>query len=174
MITYGGDMAEPEYYRKGVLYFYNNTVISLRKDSTTVFKLKTKDESCDARNNIFYTIAPGSTLAVSMYEGTVYMTHNWIKPGWVKTHGPEEFNGEVIDDQTTVISESPSFVDEASQDYHLAAGSPCIDAGTRLHPRALPDNDLRFQYAGDREGEPRPSDGAIDIGAFEYPGHAAR
>ncbi|MHC4713345.1 MAG: right-handed parallel beta-helix repeat-containing protein [Planctomycetota bacterium] len=28
MVTYGGDMGRPERYRKGTLYFYNNTVIS--------------------------------------------------------------------------------------------------------------------------------------------------
>jgi hypothetical protein len=170
MITYGGDMGEPEYYHKGILYFYNNTIVSKRTDTTTIFKLKTKDESCDARNNVFYTAAPGATLAISMYEGTVYMSHNWIKPGWVSSHSKDEFRGEVIDDGTTVTGDNPGFVDEAAQDYHLAKGSPCIDAGRKLNPRTLPENDVNRQYLSDRKGEPRPSDGTLDIGAFEYSG----
>jgi len=170
MITYGGDMGEPEFYHKGILYFYNNTIISKRTDTTSIFKLKTKDESCDARNNIFYTTAPGSTLAITMYEGTVYMSHNWIKPGWVRTHAKEDDHADLVDDGTTVTGENPGFVDEAAQDYRLAKGSPCIDAGRPLDPRALPDNDVKFQYVKERKGEPRPSDGKIDIGAYEYVG----
>ncbi len=169
MITYGGDMGEDVYYHKGILYFYNNTVISRRTDTTTIFKLKTRDETCDARNNIFYTTAPGATLAISMYEGAVYLSHNWMKQGWVASHY-EDFAGEVIDDGTTVTGETPGFVNEAAQDYHLAQGSPCIDAGRALAPRVLGDNDIKFQYTVERKGEPRPSDGKIDIGAFEYAG----
>lgn len=169
MITYGGDMGEPQYYHKGILYFYNNTVVSKRADVTHVFKLKTRDESCDARNNIFYTTAPGNTLAMMMYEGTLYMSHNWIKPGWT-TSLAKEFNGDVIDDGTTATGESPGFVDEAAQDYHLAKGSPCIDAGRDLPPRAVPDNNVVFEYVKHQKSEPRPSDGKIDIGAFEYAG----
>jgi hypothetical protein len=42
MVTYGGDMGEPDYYHKGVLYFYNNTLISYRTDQTIAFKLDRK------------------------------------------------------------------------------------------------------------------------------------
>jgi hypothetical protein len=170
MITYGGDMGEPRYYRKGMLHFYNNTCISKRSDATTIFKLKTNDESCDARNNIFYTTAPGSTLAISLCYGTVYLSHNWITSGWVDSHEGKDYFGEVNDDKSNIAGENPGFVDEAAQDYHLAKGSPCIDAGRNLNPRALPDNDVRFEYVKHQKLAPRPSDGKLDIGAYEYAG----
>jgi hypothetical protein len=62
---------------------------------------------------------------------------------------------------------SPRFV--GNGDFHLAADSPLIDAGT---PGALPAG------ATDRDGKPRLSDGngdcapVSDIGAFEYQGAA--
>lgn len=60
------------------------------------------------------------------------------------------------------IEMPPLFVNEAEQDYHLAA-SPCINGGT-----------LRFipgDYSFDLDGNPRVFDdgfGVIDIGAYEY------
>jgi hypothetical protein len=64
---------------------------------------------------------------------------------------------------------SPGFV--GNGDFHLAAGSPLIDAGT---PGSVPAGAL------DRDGRPRASDGngdcarVSDIGAFEYQGTKAR
>lgn len=49
----------------------------------------------------------------------------------------------------------PMFVDEDDEDYHLAAGSPCIDAGVN---DGAPETDL--------DGNPRIGD--VDMGAFEY------
>jgi hypothetical protein len=50
----------------------------------------------------------------------------------------------------------PAFLDAASGDYHLQAGSPAVDAGV-----ALP------QVDRDRDGNPRPDCVAWDIGAYE-------
>jgi hypothetical protein len=67
------------------------------------------------------------------------------------------------------LSGAPGFVNEPGGDFHLAAGSALVDAGT---PRALPPG------AADRDGNPRPSDGdgdgtAIsDVGAYELQGTA--
>jgi uncharacterized repeat protein (TIGR01451 family) len=64
---------------------------------------------------------------------------------------------------TNDISADPLFVDESGGDYHLQAGSPCIDAGTS---NDAPDTDF--------DGDPRPLDGngdgsaLWDIGADEY------
>jgi hypothetical protein len=55
-----------------------------------------------------------------------------------------------------------AFVD----DYHLMAGSPCIDVGTNDPPEGLPVTDI--------DGNPRPLDGngddtpTADMGAYEY------
>jgi hypothetical protein len=55
------------------------------------------------------------------------------------------------------ISADPRLMDPANGDYHLAPGSPCIDAGD---PANYPPTDF--------EGDPRPNGAAPDIGADEY------
>ena len=54
---------------------------------------------------------------------------------------------------------NPLFVDLENDDYHLQAGSPCMDAGTADAP-LLPDFDF--------EGDPRIIEIAPDMGADEY------
>ena len=55
IMHYGGDSGTTADYRKGELYFYNNTVISTRSGNTTLVRLSTEDETCKAFNNIIYT-----------------------------------------------------------------------------------------------------------------------
>jgi len=54
------------------------------------------------------------------------------------------------------VSVDPEFVDPNNGDYHLAAGSPCVNAGTYV--QGLP-----FDYDGDRR-----TGTLLDIGADEY------
>ena len=63
-----------------------------------------------------------------------------------------------------VIDANPAFADPANDDYHLAAGSPCIDTGTANvpNPPGLPAIDI--------EGNPRVWGVAPDIGAYEWVG----
>jgi hypothetical protein len=49
-----------------------------------------------------------------------------------------------------------AFVNAAADDYHLAAGSPALNAGERLD-----------EVTVDREGVERPQGGAYDAGAYE-------
>ncbi|MEW6755156.1 MAG: choice-of-anchor Q domain-containing protein [Candidatus Latescibacterota bacterium] len=63
------------------------------------------------------------------------------------------------------VRADPGFVeyrDDGTGDYHLAAGSPCIDAGTAA---GAPAKDL--------DGNPRPQGAACDIGPYEFGGMAA-
>src|SRR6185503_15289607 len=73
---YGGDSGGTASYRKGVLYFYHNTVVSTRTDRTTLFRLSTNEEHCDARNNIVYVTAAGNTLALIDDTGALSVSHN--------------------------------------------------------------------------------------------------
>lgn len=57
------------------------------------------------------------------------------------------------------ISDNPQFVDEDGGDFHLQAGSPCIDAGTSTD---APPTDF--------DGIPRPQGSGFDIGMYEYEG----
>lgn len=68
----------------------------------------------------------------------------------------------------TVTGNSPGFVSEAGQDYHRAAGSACIDAGTALNPAVLPANNVVMEYLKHQSSVARAVHGAFDIGAYEF------
>ena len=165
---YGGDSDNIPNYRKGTLYFYNNTIVSTRTDRTTLFRLSTNQETCDFRNNIVYVTAAGSTVSLVDADGVLNMSHNWFKPGFVSTFGT--LTGTINNDGTTVTGSSPGFVNEAGQDYNLAAGSSCINSGTVLHSVVLATgNDVVRQYVKHQSSQTRPSNGLLDIGAYERP-----
>ena len=165
---YGGDSGVTANYRKGVLYFYNNTVVSTRTDRTTLFRLSTNEERCEARNNIVYVTAAGTTLSLLDDAGVLDLLYNWFKPGRVISFGT--FTGTVNDNNTSVTGASPGFVNEAGQDFRLAAGSACVNAGVALNAAVLLANNVVRQYVKHQNSEARPSDGWFDIGAYELGG----
>jgi hypothetical protein len=168
VVHYGGDSGHTASYRKGMLYLYNNTVVSERIDRTTLLRLSTNDERCDARNNIVYTAAaPGDSLALLDAHGVLDWTHNWTKPGWTPSFSGS-FDGTLNDDGTTVETAAPGFRDEAARNYRLVADSACRDAGISLAPAVLPEHDVVRQYREHRDAEPRPRDDTFDIGAWEF------
>ncbi len=165
---YGGDGGNSAQYRKGTLFFYNNTVISKRSGNTTLFRLSTNDESCDARNNIVYVTADGNRLAMLNSHGVLNVRNNWFKTGWVESHQGSNYDGTVIDSGGMVMGDLPGFLDWNSEDYHLAESSSCINTGTSLSGEVLPDYNVIRQYIKHCQDEERPSDGVFDIGACEY------
>lgn len=166
ILHYGGDSGATASYRKGTLYFYNNTVVSTRTDRTTLFRLSTNEERADARNNIFYVTAAGNTVSLLDSTGILDFSHNWLKPGWVNTFGT--LAGVVNNDGTSVEGASPGFVNEAGQDYRLASGSASVNAGTTLNANVLPAHDVVRHYVKHQQSEARPADGSLDIGAYEF------
>jgi PKD repeat protein len=168
MVHYGGDSGTTGQYRKGTLQLYNNTFVSVRTDRTTLVRLSTNEETVDARNNIFYTTAPGTTVSLGDASGIYYLSRNWIKPGWVNSFGP--FSGVVNNDGTSVNGTSPGFVDEAGRDYHLTASSACVNTGGNLNGAVLPLHNVIQQYVKHQSTEPRAVNGLFDIGAYELAG----
>jgi hypothetical protein len=163
---YGGDSGTTTNYRKGWLYFYNNTLVSTRTDRTTIFRLSTNEEQCDFRNNIVYVTAAGNTLSLLDETGQLYLSRNWFKPGRVNSFST--FTGLVSDDGSSVTGTAPGFVSEAAQDYTLASASTCINAGTVLHVNVFPENNLVSQYVKHQSGQARPVNSTLDIGAYEF------
>ena len=165
---YGGDSGNEPDYRKGTLYFYNNTIVSTRAGNTTLFRLSTNAEFCDARNNIFYNTANGSNLAMLAEQGTLSVRNNWAKNGWVNSHEGGGFGGSITVAGAFINGTAPGFVDFAAQNFRLASGSSAINAGTSLHADALPANNIVIHYVKHQMSESRPVNGVLDLGAYEF------
>lgn len=162
IVHYGGDSGETARYRKGVLHFFNNTIVSKRSELTTMFRLSTNDEHVECAGNIIYVTQAGNTLAMLDDTGSLAMRDNWLKTGWVPCHFAPP-GGTIRDDGGNLTGQEPGFIDTAGGNYRLTQASPCIDSHTRS-PTVKPDFD----------GIPRPLDGnnsgeaLMDIGAFEF------
>ena len=168
IVHYGGDSGNTSIYRKGTLYFYNNTVISTRAGNTTLLRLSTNDEFADVFNNMIYQTAAGSNMAMLDSSGRLQIRHNWLKAGWEGSH--DTLIGTIIDDGSSILGDEttpPGFVDFGSNDYHLGGDSPAVDMGIALESTLQVNHPLDFQYRYHQGGEPRPDDGFLDIGAFE-------
>jgi len=158
IVHYGGDSAAPEAYRKGLLDFFNNTIVSLR-ERTTLFRLSTADEKCLARNNIFYAAVGGDTVELLNGEGELALSRNWFKPGRrAAFSGPPA--GRILDDGSNLEGAEPGFAGEAGQDYRITPSSMVRDEGLAV-------DGLDMQYVRHQAGETRPRDGHVDLGAFE-------
>ncbi|HEX3132469.1 MAG TPA: right-handed parallel beta-helix repeat-containing protein, partial [Planctomycetota bacterium] len=104
--------AESGHDHNGTLYAINNTCIA-GTSSITFFITSRPESGLVARNNVFV----GSNTLVSA-SGAVVGSGNWAQTGATI---PAAFTG-------TVTGAAPGFV--SSSDFHLAAGSACIDIGT--------------------------------------------
>jgi len=164
---YGGDNGYTPYYRKGTLHFYNNTVVSTRTGNTTLFRLSTNDEAGDCRNNIIYTTATGSHLAMLDETGILALRNNWLKEGWVNCHG--WLGGSVIDQGGNVAGIAPGFFNESGQEFWITGSSECVDHGTVLAGACLPDNDVYLEYVKHQSRKARVQNDAFDMGAYEHP-----
>ncbi|OAD20687.1 Na-Ca exchanger/integrin-beta4 domain protein [Candidatus Thiomargarita nelsonii] len=64
----------------------------------------------------------------------------------------------ILIDPSNLNNINPLFVDAGNSDYHLQAGSPCIEAGNNAAP-SIPTTD--------KDGNPRIVNTLVDIGAYE-------
>jgi len=160
IVHYGGDGGDTTLYRKGTLHFFNNTVISRRTGNTTLFRLSSNNEKADCRNNIVWVSGAGSSLAMLDSSGRLDLRNDWFKTGWVNSHSG--LSGTISNLGGVITGTVPGFADDATQDYHLTNGSPCIGRATNA-PVAV-----ARQYVRNQRGEPQPADAALDLGAYEF------
>jgi len=166
LVHYGGDNGNTATYRKGTLYFYNNTLVSYRAGNTRIMRLSTNDEFADIRNNILHCTGPTCQIFILDDTGIVDLTSNWIRQGW-KATSSEATTPRVADRGGNIVGLLPGLVNALTQDLRLTATSPLINSG------AVPHADTAA-YLLTREYLPvarvglRPNDGILDIGAWEY------
>jgi hypothetical protein len=102
-----------------------------------------------ADHNLYYNPYRSDGVICAAFLGAdVCFSHDQINGGeWFSQSGQDEHS----------LAVDPLFVDPANGDFHLAAGSPLIDAG--LAAEGLPPEDL--------ENNPRPAGSAPEVGAYE-------
>ena len=178
-VWFGGDQGLSPFYRKGVLYFYDNTVVVQSSQAQAyhidAVQLQSAGETLDARNNIFAAIPATAGAAAPLFgllsgNGVAYFGANWVSAGTQLTADNGGFTGHAggVANLLVGAGADPGFVSAAGGDFHLAAGSAAIDAGGRLAGAAAGYPAL-YQYVDPRSGKPRAVVGAgPDLGAFEY------
>jgi len=86
-------------------------------------------------------------------DGTIDVTYSCVLGGWIGS-------GNISDDPLFV---EPGYWDAAGHwvdgDYHLLAGSPCVDSGDPAYVPGPDETDL--------DGQPRVLGGRVDMGAYE-------
>ncbi len=164
IIHYGGDSGNENIYRKGTLYFYNNTVVSTRSGNTTLVRLSSNDEHADIRNNILYASAGGDYLAILNRAGIADLRNNWVSSGWVDAHG--SLSG-TLNASNNRVGTNPGFTDAVAQDFSLKKNSANIDQAMTLADAALVYPVLK-QYVKHARNEVRSQSTTQDLGAFEY------
>lgn len=144
IIHFGGDSGTTSNYRT-TLWLWNNTIISQRTGNCTLLQLDTSAQTAHVLNDIIAATS-GSTVPGLSANGTVSLDHTWV---------------------ASSSGEDPGFVDFAGGDYHLTSTSVAKDAAGAL-PSEISAYPLDLQYVKHQQSEPRPQDGSLDQGAFEY------
>ena len=160
IVHYGGDSTKTAGYRKGVLHFYHNTVVSKRSRSIALFRLSTPDETVECHGNILHATSKGKNLSLMCKVGVLKMGKNWLTAGWVPT--VDDFTGQIETLQPSVEGAEPGFVMLAENDLSLVPASACTGAALPL-PADLPRPVHR--YVRHQRLEALPADGPLNLGA---------
>lgn len=169
LIHWGGDNT-PEFFRRGTLYFYYNTVVTqgARREHwrINVFDMPSADQRVEARGNVFFH-SGDTNLQLLVSSGSLTFTGtNWISEGWQKSR--EDASPPVLVDGKLLEGKTPGFLAPERRDFTLATSSEIIDAGDAEIPQALAARWLDFQYRPVAHLVSRARQGrAYDLGAFE-------
>lgn len=160
IVHYGGDSGKVEGYRKGVLHFYHNTLVSTREQATTLFRLSTEEESVECQGNIIHATEGGIHLALMCNVGVLRLGKNWLSQGWVPSM--DDFTGKIETLSPSVQGNDPGFVSLKDQDFSLVPVSPCLGAAAEL-PAGLPP--VLRRYVRHQQVEDLPAAAHRNLGA---------
>ncbi len=170
VVHYGGDLSGREAtYRKGVLHFYNNTIVSYSTDRVVLFGMSSNDEAADARNNLFYSPEGGATLAITSGRGMISLGGNWLQSGWDVSS--ETLTG-TVDDLGNTEGADPGFDNPGAMSFRLTGASSAVNAGVDLAAAAT-SNPVSFEYQEHQSRRTRVMMDSIDAGAFEFNGQVS-
>ncbi|WP_130482460.1 hypothetical protein [Sphaerotilus mobilis] len=161
-------------FRRGTLYFFNNTVHAQGSGDARIFQLATTLETAEVWNNVFLfdatvtnrNLRQTTDLNGSAWTpgGIVNLGVNWASAGWQDSDiyhpVPGQLNG-----TARLISGSHSPLDLAT--YRPLAGSAAVDAGV-AGPAAVSGHPTVHQIDANGIASGRSVNGAaIDLGALE-------
>jgi len=182
-IHYGGDDGLTSNYRKGTLYFYDNTFecIANQSDFYTmgIFDIETT-ATVQADNNIFYMIprtsggTPSGFCWMYTYNGetgTLKLGINYATRGIANCTNSNSATiiGGFSDSNNKLVNNSannPGFVNPNTDNLSLAAGSVCIGAAGALNAGVLPTYNITTEYVKHLQSAPRTS--LADLGSEQY------
>jgi len=137
LVHYGGDNGTTAEYRKGTLFFFNNTVIIRGEKNdrwnTALFRLETADETADMRNNIVFR--QGSThLFLLDGVGRLLLGPNWVSEGFGQRPRPEPGIVPITGLDRIVVGHASPFVNVDGADLRVRPGSDAARPGDPLVP----------------------------------------
>ncbi|NUP07496.1 MAG: right-handed parallel beta-helix repeat-containing protein [Polyangiaceae bacterium] len=186
MVHYGGDSGEFQNYRKGTLFFYQNTLVVKNEgaheyDAPEVFEISTNEESLEAVNNIFYSSsAPSELTPICMLgeregltAGIATFSNNWVSTGWSpydQTPGNEtNLTAEVNGLTSSLTGSDPGFTNAADGDYTIVGGAPVVQAGTDLSSMIPEGLAATLEYVKHQGAKSRKSESPPTMGAMSAP-----
>ena len=176
--------------RAGIVYFYNNTVVSVRDkfwyglSMAPVFEVFRPGVQVQARNNVMLAV-PATVggavrpLAMFSWHGEADFSANWISKGYLNADPNQHPNGGSVlwfglpwdgtgmGSVLTNAQNAPGLVNVMGGNYHLAAGSSLLGMGAPLDPEIAKTGNLpTLEFAGQNMWKVRST--LADLGAFAH------
>ena len=138
--TPGANWGEP-FFRKGTLYFFNNTVhVTGSGEYTVLFNLSTTEEKAEIWNNVFYytpkakyaSLRQGSDIGAAWTAGGILnFGRNWINANWMDSDEDHPVKGKINGTDNFLTGQAPPFEldypDPSTRQSHrrCRAGTSC-------------------------------------------------